>query len=293
MSLKDYDELIWIAWDGNRQLSIPMDDSDHRNYMVQSKWILESAMYNAVKHKTGEVVPFTGYMEDTVWEVYKIYKWYNTPVRGSPLYIRAMHRGDPDIIAILQDWRNATKFDYVYYQWLLNRYDYNFDFANTGFHFSPNKPDYWYDLGLRNIPQFRLDGKWEGYYMKQYNQTVVAIAHSIADGSTKRPDQMKKFLRLHKKYNEHRMAYISGLRLQIKHKDDTEKLKKDLAEVNAEFEAYVERTDQIIKKQAEVNGYNLDWGRYKRQKFKDKALEGIAAVKELYYSLKKDRGDRE
>ena len=275
MTPAEYDELMELCWKLNRYLCLPKDD--WKNYIPPADFIVESALKPDVEHKTGEVIALTGFMPTTMWEAYKIYKYVVKPIRGSDMYIYGLDKADPNFEEIFKDPKNAVKLYYVYFRWLLERYEYNWAFALTAYHFGPGKTEYWWSLGYRNIPRYgyRGQGKWEKHFMKNYYLTVFEIAQSLATGELVRASRLKKTVAVYRKVNQSRANFVDYMRIKVQQKDESDELKREIERINEKHTRFEQTTEKVLQVAGEGMGLMLDYEYFKKQE----ALEPFRAIK--------------
>ena len=279
MSLQEYNDLVDLSWELNRYICLPLDSPD--NYNMISKWILESSLNADADHKTGEVIKFTGYTEVGLAHALFVYKHVSKIQQGSPFYIKGIYDSNADLQDIFSDLHNVLKFDYAYMFYLLQKYDYNWNMAWTAFHLSYAKTDFWYSLGLRDIPINRLDGKWADFFLKEYYLTIKEIAISIATGRMDRPSRAVKYIAKARKVNRAKYNYIETLRLKIKQENKANELEAEFRQVYTAFTNYMALNEIVLNKMGKLNDMTI------LEKDKTKIEQAKKIVKDYAKKLKK------
>lgn len=287
MSLQEYNDLIELSWRLNRFLALPLDGPE--NYMMIAKWIMESAICNQVKHRTGEIIRMTGYTRDGLAIALYHYKYTLRIGPGHPLYIKELYDSTPDIERIFSKIENVVKFDYAYIAYLLRQYEYRWDFVLTAFHFGEGKTEYWVGSGLKEVPNYRLDGKWKGYWLRQYYQSVFEIAQGISMGQLQRISRWSAVVDVVKTYNEVNQAYLGTLVVQAQKAERFAELEKEYKALQVRFENYKKTHEELCQKIAELNDVTLDYRRARAELLKRelrlKLAKLKASVQKLYRRL--------
>ncbi len=259
MSLVEFNQLLEWSWEFNRQLSIPPDSWE--NYIMLAKWILESSIYLQAEHKTGEIIHMAGYTRPGFEHALIQYKYKMNINPGHKFYIRdldiARTISDQEIRQIFSTTDNVLKFDYTFIHYLLMKYDYKWDWVLTAFHFGEDKTEYWNGLGLKDIPNFRLDGQWETHYLREYYQTVFEIAKGIADGTFSRISRYEETVNRLAHRDARRDRFISVLKLKARSEDKFRDLEEKYNLLRNDFKEYKEVNEQILQQMAELNDMSL------------------------------------
>jgi len=278
MTDEEYDGIVKLSWRLNRYLCIPKDDE--KNFVPLGDLIQESALYPEVKHKTGEYLALAGFMKSTTDEAIKIYNREVKPIRGSDLYIEGLNRADPNLKEIFKDPENVVRLWYVYFRWLLERYEYNWEFALTAYHFGPGKTDYWWAIGLRTIPRYgyRRMGKWEFHFMKGYSRNVFEIAHSLWLGESRPSRGLHRNVVAFRKVNEHRQGFVDYLRIEVEHFNEGEELKQEIKELNEKHTHFEQTTEKLLATAGKGMNMMLDAEYYQKRK----ALEPYRKIRNFF-----------
>ncbi len=295
MNLREYNELVEMSWKLNRHLSIPLDH--WQNYIMLAKWILESSLNANANHKTGEIIKFAGYTKSGLQASLTHYLFESDIRRGHPLYISELFKKGitlKNIIRSLEKFDHVIKYDYAYILFLLSEYGYRWDWTLTAFHFGEHRTDYWRKVGLKTIPNYRLDGKWKDHYLRQYYQTVYEIAKGIYLGKFTRISRFQKKVKKLRKQREIHKKFYATLRLKIKSKEDFLELENRLKEVQQEYEKFKKDQIKLIEQMGELNDLVLDYRKSKKKKLKDwakrlyrKIIPLKKSIKSNYKKLKK------
>lgn len=267
MSLEEYNKIIEMSWDLNRLLSVPLDSWE--NYIMLAKWILESSICPYIEHKTGEIIKMTGYTKDGAMIALFHYKYEMNIKKGHKLYIPQLFDdlSIDDLTKVFEDIDNVIKFDYSYILFLMTQYDYRWDWVLTSFHFGEGKTLYWKDLGLKSIPNYRLDGKWAGYYLREYYQSIYEIAQGISIGNLTRISRWEEIISMFKKHYEWQKEYVATIRLKVNCEEKTYEMEEKYKKMFFEFGNYKKINEELLNQMAKLNDLNLD---YKREFLKSK-----------------------
>ena len=268
MTLQEYNDLIEKSWRYNRVIGLPLDGPV--NYYMLAKWILESAINPHAKHKTGEVLCLTGYTECGMAIALHHYKNTLKIEKGHALYIPGIYDRHPAYERIFSSIENVIKLDYAYIYYLLQEYDYKWDFVLTGFHLGEGKIIYWIRKDLKSIPNYRLDGKWKGYWLRAYYQTVYEIAEGIYQGRLSRISRWQQTVGKFKKVNKIRHEYVQHVRIRMKRSENFEELEKEHKAFREKLKKYKKLNEELIIKQGKLNDIELDYRREKRKEVKAK-----------------------
>lgn len=291
MSLKDYNELIEFCWDANRYLGLPLDSPD--NYMVLSKWILESSINNSMEHKTGEIIKMAGYIENGVRTALYRYRYDLHVSKGHPFYIKELYEENPDFELLFTDYMKVAKFDYAYMLFLLKQYDFKWDFVLTSFHFGEDKVGYWLNRGLKEVPNYRLDGKWKGYWLREYYQTVFEIAQGIHLGKLDRVSRFERVVGTFKKYKEVRDSYVATICLQARRLEKYEETEAKYVALLDAVEKYKKINSELTTQIDQLNDLGAKYKNTLRESEKQKTQEKIESMKvtisTLYQKLRQVR----
>jgi len=239
MSLKEYNDLVELSWKLNRQLNIPFDSWE--NYIPISKWILESSINPYAEHNTGEVIRMTGYtVEGMVIALYH-YKHTLCIQRGHPFYIPELYENplsEQRMKEVFRNVENVVKFDYAYIQYLLSEYDYRWDWVLTGFHFGEAKTLFWKSSGLKMIPNYRLDGQWGKYFLREYYQNVFELAQGISLGRMDRISRFEEIVGIFKRSGNAITEYINVVRLRLKAEEKALDMDEKCKQVQSQYSQY-------------------------------------------------------
>lgn len=258
MNLYQYNQLINLSWDLNREIGVPIDS--WQNYVMLAKWIMESGIWENAKHDTGEIVAFAGYTTEGLASALYVYKFYCHINEGSPLYVKAIFKAETkdDLLNAFANLYNVVRFDYGFIKYLLSTYNYQWDWVLTGFHFGFDKTDYWWRMGLKSIPEFRLDGKWSEEYMREYYQAIYEIAQGIALGQFERVSRYKRVLTSAKHFENANTKFIETLRLKVRSEQSFKELNRKYTELVTDFTNYRKLNEQLYGRIAELNDIVVD-----------------------------------
>ena len=269
MSLREYKKLLNDIWKYNKVLSIPVDS--WQIFVPLADWMLESSLNMNVKHKTGEILGFVGYTHDGFRAAFYHYTRTLNIERGHPLYIKELFNSrlkEKDAIKLLnKSIPKMVKFDYAYKWHLLQEYDYKWDWALTAFHFGEGRTWFWRNAGLKDIPDERLDGKWEDFYMREYMETVYEIAQGISVGKPGRISKWKYKVKRLRRQRELRRKYIANLRIAIKSEEEFKRMEKRITTLVVDHKKYKKKANYMIKKQARLNDLMLDYRKSIKKRF--------------------------
>lgn len=294
MDLKEYNDLMELSWELNQELNIPWNSWE--NYIIEAKWILESAICNQIKHKTGEIIRMAGYTEGGFRDAWFHYKHdLNITSSRDPFYIEELFQKyltTEQIMKIMEDPLKVARFDYAYYSYIHNQYDEQWDWSLTSFHFGDGKTLYWKGAGLKMIPNYRLDGKWKNHYMREYYQTVLEIAQGIALGKMTRPSRynrvVKKFARAYNARNK----YIQALRIKLKSEEKAQKILKDFEQLNKDFEEYKTQQEELMRNLAKLSDLTLDYRRAPKERIKQEMDKLKGKIKRGWNKLFINKGNK-
>jgi hypothetical protein len=259
MDLFQYNELIEQSWKYNRILNIPLDSWE--NYIMLAKWIVESGINEWAQHKTGEIIKFAGYTEEGMIGSLFYYRYESHIGKGHPFYIPELFRDNidrEDLINVFKNIDNVVKYDYAFIHYLLERYDYQWNWVLTAFHFGMDKTEYWNEIGLKDIPNYRMDGHWSEEYLRKYYQAIYEIAQGIARGYLGRISKYEEIVGAIKKLNDRERKYIDTLRLKVRSQQAFDHLEKKYMMLQEDFTNYKKLNTSLLKSMAELNDINLD-----------------------------------
>lgn len=290
MDLREYNDMIELSWKLNRELKIPIDSWE--NYIQLAHWILESSINPLAEHKTDEVLKFAGYVIDGFRIAFYHYRYNFRINAGHPLYIDYLFQSgikESDIITYLNNnLLQAVRFDYGYMLHLLQVYNYQWDWTLTAFHFGEQRTEYWKTLGLKEIPNYRLDGHWQGYYLREYYQAVFEIAQGISQGNFSRISQWEKRVDKLKGQKGLTEKYIITFQIKAKSVNEFSDLEKKLKEVNTDFSNAKIRWNGLFNQMSELNDLNLKYRDAERFNLKDYVKVLYKKVIELKNKIRKN-----
>ena len=260
MSLQEYNDLIEQSWAYNRLIGLPAGGWE--DYVMLSKWIMESAINNYAEHKTGEIIRMAGYTYDGFIGALYVYLYKMGIGPGHPLYIPELFRSgmsETDIKKTFENVANIVKFDYGYIWGLLRSYNYDWPWALTGFHFGEDKTIYWKDSGLKMVPNYRIDGKWNGYFMREYYQAILEIAQGISLGRCDRISRFEEIAGNFRRMDEIQSKYVRTYALKLKSTEKCDEMEGKLRKVNDDFRTFKEVNAEIICDMGRLNDLTLDY----------------------------------
>lgn len=287
MNNKEYDHMCQMSWEFNRRLSTPLDSWE--NYIPLAKWIMESAIYLYAKHKTGEIIYMTGYTRSGYLMALHYYTYGLNIVPGHPWYSRDIDASrtmaDEDITRIFYDLDNVVKFDYAYLSHLLQTYNYRWDWALTGFHYGEDITEYWHDKDLREIPNYRLDGRWSEEYMRDYYLAIFEIAQGIAMGKLERISKFEDYVKKFANTRNGTSDYINTLRLKARSEDKFRNLEESYMKMRSDYSNYKVVNEAILKQMADLNELTLE----KKENDKEKIRQLKNTITQKFKELTRKR----
>jgi hypothetical protein len=293
MTLKEYNDLIELSWKLNRQLNIPLDSWE--NYIMLSKWILESSINPYAEHHTGEIIKMTGYTMDGVIIALYHYKHTLCIQKGHPFFIPELYENplsEQRIKEIFSDVGNVVKFDYSYLQYLLSEYDYRWDWVLTGFHFGEQKTDFWKASGLKMIPNYRLDGKWSNYFIREYYQTIFELAQGISLGNMDRISRFEEITGAFKKADTTITEYVNVVRLRLKAEEKAMDMQEKCRKIQSEYSNYKAINQDLLSHISILNEAVLTCRQEKKEKQRQKLYKFRQEVVDAWNNLLKAGGSK-